>query len=103
MDMTVDQLAAALSSGAYVLDVREPAEFAECRIPGARLVPLAMLPAHQHQLPRDETIYVVCHIGQRSAMAAEFLRRHGFDAVNVEGGTAEWTRRGHAVETGDPR
>ena len=45
--------AALAGEGAYLLDVREPWEWAERRIPGAVLIPLVELPGRIAELPGD--------------------------------------------------
>ena len=80
-----------------IVDVREPWEYAEGHLPGARLVPLASVPQHLHDLPRDRPVYLVCHVGGRSAQAAQYLEQRGVDAVNVDGGTAEWESAGYPL------
>ena len=90
--------------GAVVIDVREPGEWAEGHIGAARHVPMASVAATvQYQpetIPADERIYVVCHIGQRSAQVTAWLRRHGYDAVNIAGGMDAWQAAGRPVVTG---
>ena len=81
-----------------VLDVREEYEYAQGRVPGARLVPLMTVPQHVDELPGDRPVYLVCQVGGRSAQAAEYLVAHGVDAVNVDGGTAEWVRAGYPLQ-----
>lgn len=82
----------------YVIDVREPHEFAAGHVPGARPVPLATVPAAMAQLPTDQPVYVICEVGGRSAQAAMFLARQGVDARNVDGGTQAWRAAGYPVE-----
>jgi adenylyltransferase/sulfurtransferase len=75
-----------------LLDVREPFEFEMARIEGANLIPLGQLPARQHELDREQEIFVICHSGVRSERAAEFLRSAGFAKVsNVAGGIDAWS------------
>lgn len=74
----------------FLLDVREPDEFEEMRIPGATLVPLGSLPGQLALLPRDRTIVCLCAVGGRSAQAAQFLNQQGFRAVNMRGGMRAW-------------
>jgi len=81
-----------------VIDVREPWEYAEGHVPGARPVPLASVPQLVGELPTDRPVYLVCQVGARSAQAAAFLAHHGVDAVNVDGGTGEWVAAGLPVE-----
>lgn len=97
---TIAQFAAALADGAAVIDVREPNEYVAGHVPGARLVPLGQLPARLPELHRHEPVFVICASGNRSAMAADHLRRAGFDARSVEGGTSAWTSSGRPVVLG---
>lgn len=92
-------LAAALETGATLIDVREPDEFADARVPGAILVPLATVPDRVADLPSGP-FYVICAAGGRSLKAATFLRQNGFDAVNVAGGTRAWVSAGRATASG---
>lgn len=92
----VDALAARLDSGEtpFILDVRQPEEEAEGRIPGALLIPLATLPNRLGELPIDREILVHCKAGGRSARAVAFLHQQGFaQAVNVSGGIDAWNAR----------
>lgn len=86
---------------AYILDVREPQEFAQARIDGAHHIPLGELVERQGEVPRDRTVYVLCHIGGRSARAAAYLEQQGVDAVNVDGGILAWYRAGLPVVLGE--
>lgn len=70
----------------FILDVREPDEIATGKIPGAHTIPLGDLSAREGELPKDETIYVVCRSGNRSQKACEYLESRGYDCVNVAGG-----------------
>ena len=87
------------SDDAYILDVREPDEVAKARVDGAQHIPLGSLVERIDELPRDRTIYVMCHVGGRSAQATQYLEEHGFDAVNISGGILEWYRAGLPVTT----
>ena len=88
-----------LTPGALLLDVREPHEWAAGHAPDAVHVPLQQVPARLDELPRDRPVDVVCHLGGRSAQATAFLRAHGVDARNVEGGMDAWERAGLPVVT----
>jgi rhodanese-related sulfurtransferase len=84
----------------YLLDVREPDEVAQARVEGAHHIPLGSLADRLDEVPRDRTVHVMCHAGGRSARAAQYLDAQGIDAVNVEGGIAEWHRSGLPVTMG---
>lgn len=74
----------------FLLDVREPSEFAEGRVKGALLMPLGQVPQQWQTLPKDREIAVICRSGARSGRAAAFLKQQGLNAVNVEGGMLAW-------------
>ncbi len=76
-----------------VIDVREPHEWDIVHLDGARLIPLATLPAHLHEYDRSAHIVVHCKSGARSAKATQLLKDAGFrDVKNLEGGILRWAR-----------
>ncbi|WP_324651780.1 rhodanese-like domain-containing protein [Georgenia sp. H159] len=99
-EVSIDQFAAAKVDGAFVVDVREPGEYVQGHVPGARLIPLSEVPARTAALPTDQPVYVVCASGNRSLRATEYLRAAGLDAYSVDGGTTGWIRAGKPVVTG---
>ncbi|MEK7322106.1 MAG: rhodanese-like domain-containing protein [Pseudomonadota bacterium] len=74
-----------------LLDVREPHEWAICRIEGSRHIPMNQIPEASAELdPAQETI-VICHHGGRSARVAAYLTQSGFSNVlNLAGGVDAW-------------
>jgi rhodanese-related sulfurtransferase len=95
-----EELAARLDAGAVLIDVRQPDEFEEFHVPGARLIPLDELPDRLHEIPEDRTVYAICRTGGRSSRAVRFLNANGFDAVNVAGGSLGWVDSGRPTEHG---
>ena len=76
-----------------LLDVREPWEFATCRIESSLLVPMREIPARLGELDRAAETVVVCHHGMRSMQVALYLQRQGFENVyNLAGGVDAWAR-----------
>jgi rhodanese-related sulfurtransferase len=76
-----------------LLDVREPWEFAACRIDGSQSMPMRSVPARYHELMRDQDIIIICHHGARSYQVGMFLEQMGFTSViNLQGGVAAWAR-----------
>jgi rhodanese-related sulfurtransferase len=73
-------------NGAFLLDVREPAELALESAPGAVHIPIGELRARLGELPRDRAIHVICRSGQRAYYATRVLLQHGFKARNLSGG-----------------
>ena len=91
-NVSVQQLREAAQSGALVLDVREPFEYAEGHVEGSVLVPLATVASRAGEFPKDEPVYVFCRTGNRSLQAAQTLVAAGYsDVRNVEGGIVAWT------------
>ncbi len=99
-EIDIETLSSRMAAGASVFDVRQPHEYEEVRVPGVRLVPLAEVPERVDEFPTDDTVYVICRSGARSARAVEFLRAQGIDAVNVAGGTLRWIEAEKPVDTG---
>jgi NADPH-dependent 2,4-dienoyl-CoA reductase/sulfur reductase-like enzyme/rhodanese-related sulfurtransferase len=71
---------------AFLLDVRDPAEFHGGRIDGAVNIPLAQLRQRLHELPKDREIWINCNVGLRSYIACRLLEQHGFRTRNISGG-----------------
>jgi rhodanese-related sulfurtransferase len=104
-EIDVTTLAGLLTDGAPLIDVRQPDEFAEVRVPGARLIPLGELPdrvADVEAAAGGGTVYVICRSGSRSGQAVGFLRSAGVDAINVAGGTMAWVDSGAETNSGEP-
>jgi phage shock protein E len=98
-EIDVAELARRHAAGAFVLDVRTPAEYAEGHVPGAVLLPLQELQARWEEVPEGDVL-VICKTGARSATAAKALNGAGRTATNVAGGTKAWIEAGHPVDTG---
>jgi sulfur-carrier protein adenylyltransferase/sulfurtransferase len=76
----------------FLLDVREPGEFAVCQLPGAKLIPMNSVPERLAEIPRDVPVLVHCHHGGRSMKVTQFLRAKGYAQVaNVQGGIDAWS------------
>ncbi len=93
--ITPPELEARLSqdSPPLLLDVREPFEWEIGNLApqGAVLIPFAQVAARLHELPRDRSVVVYCHIGVRSVLVAETLMKEGFREVfNLKGGYLAW-------------
>ena len=84
----------------FLLDVREPYEYAEGHIDGARLLPLGELGRRLNELPRDREILVICRSGNRSGAATRQLVQAGYHAVNLSGGMIGWQRAGFPSRRG---
>lgn len=85
-----------------VLDVRPEAEHRHGHLPGARSLPVEVLPDHLHELPRDKEVIVYCR-GPYCAFADEavdILLSHGFRARRLREGFPDWRSAGLPVAAG---
>lgn len=97
LEISVREAKALLDSPAppMLVDVREPDEFAVCKIDGAELLPLStFVQDFPVRLPdKSQKIALFCHHGMRSLHAAEFLSRNGYtDVKSIAGGIDAWSR-----------
>lgn len=91
LDGTIHQVHTAevrglVERGAYILDVREPGEFAAGHLNGAHNLPLSQLRNRMNEVPRDVPVYIHCRSSQRSYYAVCFLQGNGYRNVyNISG------------------
>jgi len=86
----------------HLIDVREPAEFAGGRVPGAKLIPLGEIEKRHMELDHNKPIYVMCRSGVRGAKAQAKLRELGFqNVINLKGGFEAWKKAGLAYDADD--
>lgn len=85
--------------GEFLLDVREPFEYEMGHISSAKNIPLGELESRLGELPKDKSIYVYCQSGKRSAEAADIIRQHGFDPVELEEGYSAYTKQNDGPES----
>lgn len=78
--------------GAILLDVRTTKEFRGGRIPGSNNVPLQSI-GKVTAVVKDKSIpiFVYCQSGARSRMAANTLRRVGYESVTDIGGISAYS------------
>lgn len=82
----VDQVRALVESGAYIIDVREPAEFAAGHLKNAVNIPLSEFRSRINEVPRDIPVYLHCRTSQRSYYALCELLGNGYkNARNISG------------------
>ncbi len=86
--------------GVQVLDVREQTEWDSGHIPGAVHEPYHDIVDVPDRLDPKRPVAVVCGSGQRAAVGASLLQRHGASEVIhvVEGGVPHWKREGWEIE-----
>jgi adenylyltransferase/sulfurtransferase len=94
-EITATELKQRLDKGddIQIIDVREPAEVAQARIPDSIHIPLAQVINRMSEIdPARETV-VHCKMGGRSARAIEALTNAGFQGKlsNLKGGITAWS------------
>lgn len=76
-----------------LLDVREPHEYTAGHIPGSVLIPMGKVLSRLSEIPRDQTVVVVCRSGNRSGQVAEKLAEQGYtNVLNLQGGVLDWPK-----------
>jgi rhodanese-related sulfurtransferase len=84
------ELAAAMASGATLIDVRDADEHRRGSIPGSILIPVDELRDRLDEIPAGPVV-VHCAVGIRGHTATRILRQHGRDDVrNLDGGYTTW-------------
>ena len=84
-------LKALVQSGALLVDVRTPGEYAKDHISGAVNIPLDQVETRLDEFGvHDRQIVVYCVSGRRSASAQSILKTRGFDQVHNLGGRSAW-------------
>jgi len=76
-----------------VVDVRQPVEYAQSHIPGAKLVPLMNLESALPEFPSGQNIIFYCRSGNRSRAAAVIAAGSGTSLqqiYNLSGGIMAW-------------
>lgn len=99
---TPEAIRQAVAAGKAVLvDVREKKEWDAGHLKQARLVPLSdlknkkgSLAALLKDLPKDTPVYCHCASGRRVLVAAEIMRKMGYDAHAVKEGYKDLLKKG---------
>jgi sulfur-carrier protein adenylyltransferase/sulfurtransferase len=98
-ERTPVEVEARLATGAVLIDVREPDEFEQGAIEGARPIPRGVLESTiRGQVPDPgREIVLYCAVGARSALAAKALGEMGYtDVASMAGGFERWKAEGRS-------
>ncbi len=77
--------------GALLVDVREPEAFSAGSLSPAVNVPLSLVQAGKHGLPRERPLVLICFEGRMSELAGLYLEAEGYREIyNLEAGLAGW-------------
>src|ERR1700690_3732681 len=79
----------------FLIDARDPAQYAEDHIPGAINIEWRQAGARRSEIPRDRMVVIYCNSGSLSAQAVFALRLLGWDNVKVlQDGYEGWKAKG---------
>ena len=82
----VSEVRGLVESGAYIVDVRTPGEFAAGHLKGAVNIPLGELRQRAGEIPKDRPVYLHCRTSQRSYNGIMALKGRGFENLyNISG------------------
>ncbi|WP_254080748.1 rhodanese-like domain-containing protein [Elizabethkingia anophelis] len=81
-----NNLKEAIKNGAFLVDVRTPAEFSAGSVKEAVNIPLDKVPSQLSKFKNKKTIVVFCRSGNRSSQAKSILESNGYQNV-INGGT----------------
>ena len=85
----VQDLGQLIRNGAFLVDVRTPAEFSEGHVKGSVNIPLDTIPSNLEKFQGKGDIIVFCRSGNRSGQAKLILEANGILQV-VNGGTWQY-------------
>lgn len=77
----------------FIVDIRTEDDYKRGSLQNAINIPMAQLKERMAQLPKNKTIYLLCHTGERSVDYVEMLDDAGYDAVNISGGYRSFLRK----------
>lgn len=95
------QLVDSKDNGIYILDIRDPKDYALGHIAGANNIPFKKVGQNLAKLPRNKKIIVYCYTGQTGGQTTAALNIAGFKARSLNGGMNNgWLKSGYPVVSG---
>ncbi len=92
------ELVGSKADNIYILDIRDPKDYASGHIPGAYNIPFKQIGQNLNQLPKDKAIVVYCYTGQTGGQTTALLNIAGFKARSLNGGMNNgWLKAGYPV------
>jgi len=94
----IEKFKEAIANGAFLVDVREAAEYQEGHLPDAINIPIRTLAQNLDKLPKDKPVFVYCKSGHRAALSTAALQTLGYTNVRAfPPGFAGWEQAGEPV------
>ncbi|KAF1297514.1 rhodanese [Enterococcus sp. JM4C] len=86
--ISTDQFTQITDKNIQLLDVRSPQEYRSGHIQQAINVPSQKIDTYRgKKVPH----YLICQSGIRSKKAAKYLKKKGYEVINIRGGMNQWT------------
>jgi len=67
-----------------LLDVRNPSEHRQSKIPGAKQIPIYEVANRLDELDIDTTVVVHCAAGYRASAAGSMLKQRGYEVIVID-------------------
>lgn len=98
--ISASALAQRLDAGwsAPIIDVDEPSEFRQMRLPKSVNIPVFDLWSHLSEIPQAGDLLFVCKAGIRSMFAAGLFGADHPQVFYLEGGLLQWQTEGRALD-----
>lgn len=94
----IEKFNEAIDNGAFLVDVREVAEYEEGHIPDAINIPIRTLAQNLSEIPTDQPVFIYCKSGHRAALSTAALQTMGFTNVrSFSPGFDGWSNAGEPI------
>lgn len=85
-EVKVSEVRRLVEEGAFIIDSREPGEYARGHLTTSVNIPLSQFRDRLDEIPQDKPVYIHCRSGQRSYNVVTALQHLGYDNVyNIAG------------------
>ena len=102
-EVTLYQSYSAFANAAFILDVREPEEYAAGHLANSIIIPRGLLEfklAAMPEIEADSKVVIYCKTSGRSALAALTMKEMSYNNISsIEGGFDAWLAADKAVVT----
>ncbi|MFT5811840.1 MAG: rhodanese-related sulfurtransferase [Rubritalea sp.] len=87
-----------------LIDIRTPIEIERGVIPGAKTLPMHLVPLKLNYFSTTQKqIVIYCRTGSRSAQVCRFLNQQGLtNAISLRGGVVKWASSGLGMDPETP-
>lgn len=91
-EITVQELLTLDMAKSFIIDIRNADNFQRGTVEGAMNILMEELEQNLERFTNAESVYVLCHTGEKSREAVELLEERGIHGVNIQGGYRAYLR-----------